>query len=375
MSEFETNIIKEEDGKARIDIFEAIEDYYYGIGTQEIANMLQRINAKEIEVRIDSVGGSVTTGVAIASMLRQAPQKINVNIIGVAASIASIIALAGDTVTMSQGSFFMIHKPFAFEMGESDTLRSTADTLDKMESSIIDIYVSNIKKRNKLRNNSEEETREYLQQLVAAETWLTAAEALEIGFIDAIEGKERKIENKAAATMQNYSNKYFNRAPEGYLNRFSKMAENKNKGIWASIKAFILGNEDIRNEIAQELTEEKPAETVEQPQVSAEEIAAAQETLRLAGLLPEDEDEKPAQAATPAEPVAEEETQEQRLNRLVNERVAVALAEQRAGAPTTANTAAQQRAKGPTNKEKVMRGTKDEQAAWSRFANILQNRF
>lgn len=135
-------------------------------------------DVKTINVRINSDGGEIFAGNAIYNMLKRHPANINVYIDGLAASMASVIAMAGDKIIMPQNAIIMIHKPIGGIRGNSNDLRQYADTLDKAEKTLISSYVEKT-------GNSEEK----ITELLHAETWMTAQEALDLGFIDEIEDK------------------------------------------------------------------------------------------------------------------------------------------------------------------------------------------
>jgi ATP-dependent Clp endopeptidase proteolytic subunit ClpP len=130
-------------------------------------------DATDIEVWINSPGGSVFEGIAMYNMLRLAKQPVSVHIAGLAASIATIIAMAGDKVYMAKGSSFMIHNPSSGSWGESKDLRKTAEVLDQLKENLIDIYAS--------------ETgldRKEIATMMDDETWMTLEQAQKLGFID-----------------------------------------------------------------------------------------------------------------------------------------------------------------------------------------------
>ena len=102
--------------------------------------------------------------------------KVNIYIDALAASIASVIAMSGDTIFMHKNSFLMIHNSWVMTIGNAEELRKTADLLDKTDG------VSNTAYLDKVTNLSQEE----LKQLLDAETWLTADEALSMGFVDEV---------------------------------------------------------------------------------------------------------------------------------------------------------------------------------------------
>lgn len=140
---------------------------------QRIVTQLREDPNAEVEVRINSPGGSVAEGLAIYNALK--PRKPTVFIDGVAASIASLIAMAGARVIAAQNTLIMIHDPWTDAgAGNSTVLRRTADLLDKHRDAMIGGYARTGLKRDDL------------VALLAAETWMTADEALQLGFIDEI---------------------------------------------------------------------------------------------------------------------------------------------------------------------------------------------
>ncbi|MEB8093173.1 head maturation protease, ClpP-related [Mammaliicoccus lentus] len=152
----------------------------------------------EIDVHINSSGGNVFAGHAIYNMLKMHEAKINVYIDALAASIASVIAMSGDTIFMHKNSLLMIHNSWIITMGNSKQLRETADLLDKTDKS------SNFAYLDKAKNLSEEE----LKQMLDNETWLTADEALEKGFADEVLGA-----NKMAASISKQQLEKFQKTP------------------------------------------------------------------------------------------------------------------------------------------------------------------
>jgi len=148
------------------------------IGAEDVISALMENKSKRMTVRINSPGGSVDDGIAIYNALSRHQAGVDVVIDSVAASIASVIALAGASVTMASNAKIMIHDPWTFEMGNAAKLRKTADVLDLYGNSIIDVY----KKKTGLGESE-------IRDMMAAETWLSATDALEKGFIDSIDGE------------------------------------------------------------------------------------------------------------------------------------------------------------------------------------------
>ena len=130
-----------------------------------------------LHVRINSGGGSVFAGQAIYNIIKRhsAAEKI-AYVDGLAASMASIIPMACSKIIMPANSLMMVHKPWAMAIGNADELRARSDLLDKIEGQQVDVYQEKTGK-----------PREEIHQLLTDETWMTAQEALDLGFIDEIE--------------------------------------------------------------------------------------------------------------------------------------------------------------------------------------------
>ena len=164
---------------ATIDILEPIGENWFGDGLtgKTFAKMLKDLgNVNNITVRINSPGGNVFDGTAIYNLLKQHPANVDVNIIGMALSAASVIAQAGNTISMAHNAMFMIHDPWGYSMGNSREMRDTADLLDKIKGTLVDSYALRVK----------DLTKEQIGDMMAEETWFTAEEAKDAGFIDKI---------------------------------------------------------------------------------------------------------------------------------------------------------------------------------------------
>lgn len=132
-----------------------------------------------ITVRINSPGGDVFAGVAIYNMLAEHSGEVTVKVDGLAASIASLIAMAGDKIVMLPGSMMMVHQPWSFAAGNADELEEVIESLKKIGESMTPIYAT--------RTGLSEER---VNELLKAETWMTANDAVELGFADeAVEAK------------------------------------------------------------------------------------------------------------------------------------------------------------------------------------------
>lgn len=127
----------------------------------------------EIVVRINSEGGSVTAGNVIYNALKNHAAKVTTKVEGVAASMASVIAMAGDVVVMADNALMMIHDPWTYADGNAEQLRKIADVLDKAKETLITSYVSKTGL-----------DRDVIAEMMASETWMTAGEAVQNGFAD-----------------------------------------------------------------------------------------------------------------------------------------------------------------------------------------------
>lgn len=152
-----------------------------------------------INLSINSGGGSVFDGIAIYNMLKSHKATVNVYVEGLAASIASVIAMAGDTITMRSGSMMMLHMPWTLSQGNAEEMRRTADTLEKTGDSIVDIY----SERTGISPDN-------IRNIMNDETWLSAEEAVE-------QGRATKLDKKEAV---------MNSVPKEILGRFSNVPKN-----------------------------------------------------------------------------------------------------------------------------------------------------
>lgn len=133
-------------------------------------------DVNELSVFINSDGGDVFAGQAIHSMLKRHTAKVTVYIDGLAASIASVIAMAGDTIIMPRNAMMMVHNPWTIAMGNAGDFRKMADDLDQARESMVVTYESKTGL-----------PRDKIIELLDAETWMTADEAVNLGFADELE--------------------------------------------------------------------------------------------------------------------------------------------------------------------------------------------
>ena len=169
--------IKAQEDNAEIMIYEPIgQGLFGGLSAKQFVQDLKKLDGvKNITVRLNSPGGEVFEGAAIYNALVNHPANIEVAIDGMALSMASVIAMAGDKVTMAENAMMMVHEPTVSTSGNASALRKSAEILDKTTQSILNAYAKKTKKEH-----------EELNALMVVETWMSAAEALDFGFIDAI---------------------------------------------------------------------------------------------------------------------------------------------------------------------------------------------
>jgi len=166
--------IRAQDEGAELLIYDEIGAY--GISAKSFLAELGELNSKApLALRLNSPGGSVFDAVAIYNALQRHEGTVTVTIDGIAASAASYIAMAGDTVVMPENAFLMIHDPSGMVMGNAGDMRSMAEALDKIAGSLVRGYAAKSGRPD-----------EGIAALMAAETWLDASDALELGLADKV---------------------------------------------------------------------------------------------------------------------------------------------------------------------------------------------
>ena len=159
---------------AAIEIYDEIGGW--GVSAKDFKDQLDGLGDVDgIELAIHSPGGSVLDGWAIYNLLKGHKAHVVATIDGLAASMATVVAMAADEVRMPENAFFMIHNPSGFAVGGADEMRDYADLLDKMEKGIRAAYVS-----------KSGQSDEYVDALMAQESWFTGTEAMALGFVDTI---------------------------------------------------------------------------------------------------------------------------------------------------------------------------------------------
>lgn len=215
--------MKAENNVAQIDIFgDIVSDKWYDEETSAVSfrDSLKSLgDVSTINLSINSGGGSVFDGIAIYNMLKSSKAQINVYVEGLAASIASVIAMAGDTITMRSGSMLMVHMPWTVAQGNAEDMRQMADTLEKTGDSIVDIY----SERTKLPVDE-------IKQVMKNETWLSADEAVSQGWATALDKKEAVMNSVPKETLGRFSN-----VPKNFLDKL----ENKTSDLSQERKELV----------------------------------------------------------------------------------------------------------------------------------------
>lgn len=174
----------------------------HGFSPQDLADQIRDASEGEtVNIYVNSPGGSVFAAVAMASEIKRAIQrgvKVNAIVDGIAASAASFLIMACESVKMYQGTMLMVHKPMSFAIGNADELRKTADDLDAIQDgTCMPLYKSKLK--------ADEED---LKALIAKESWLPASKAAEIFDISVIE-EHKEVKNVMSSDiLAKYGYKY-----------------------------------------------------------------------------------------------------------------------------------------------------------------------
>lgn len=171
------------------------ERYDWWTGTENESNsryiadrLAEHPTAEKINVYINSYGGDVKEGVAIYSLLKRCSARVFTFIDGFACSVASLIAMVGDEITIGENAMMMIHHAWWPVCGNPSELRKSADDLENIDKSATDTY---------LKRSGGKLTPEKLSELLDAETWLNAEQCIEYGLADKIAGREEDEETKA----------------------------------------------------------------------------------------------------------------------------------------------------------------------------------
>ena len=229
----------------------------FGVNAKDFIEEVQSNGSKNIELTINSGGGSVFEAFAIYDYLKTSNLNVNVKIVGVAASAASVLALAGDTLpTMTENSVIMIHNAWmpviSMQGMNSDEIRDYQEELEK-DARLMDALNLKIAK---IYSNATGLDLERVQKMMSDETWIFSEEALELGFVSEVkEGK--KI--AAFASAKDLAKMGYKNTPSNYVNQLNNVnMSEKNESILDKLKALI-SNEGAKEEVSKEVAEPKDA--------------------------------------------------------------------------------------------------------------------
>ncbi|EPH9925721.1 head maturation protease, ClpP-related [Escherichia coli] len=204
------------------DIYIYDEIGFWGVTAKQFISDLNALgDITHINLHINSPGGDVFEGIAIFNALKTHGASITVYVDGVAASMASVIAMVGNPVIMPENSFMMIHKPFGFTGGDAEDMRTYADLLDKVEAVLLPAYAQKTGK-----------TTDEIAAMLADETWMSGAECLAQGFADQVTPAV-----KAMACIQSKRTEEFKKMPESIRNMITPPSETNAKASETSAES------------------------------------------------------------------------------------------------------------------------------------------
>lgn len=167
----------------------------WGITAQQFARDLKALgDLSKINLHIHSPGGDVFEGTAIYNLLRTHPATVDVYIDGLAASMGSVIAMAGDTIYMPENAMMMVHKPWGIQGGDADDMRRYADLLDKVEDTLVIAYA-----------NKTGKSPDDIKALLKEETWMNGREAVAAGFADQLTEPLQAAAHLSSKRMQEFA--------------------------------------------------------------------------------------------------------------------------------------------------------------------------
>lgn len=193
LARWDSGIKAAEEKDRTISIYDVIgQDFWTGEGVtaKRIAAALRAIGKGPVTVNINSPGGDLFEGFAIYNLLRDHDGEVTVKVLGLAASAASVIAMAGDTIQVSRASFMMIHNTWVMAIGNRNDLHETAEFLEPFDRAMADIYSS--------RTGIDTDD---VTAMMDAETWMGGAEAIGKGFADEFLPSDQVVDGEKASAV------------------------------------------------------------------------------------------------------------------------------------------------------------------------------
>lgn len=213
-----------------------IEMYDYigagGITAADIRRKLDKVRTETLTLRINSGGGDVFEGFAIYNDLRAYSRKVRVEVAGLAASAASLIAMAADEVVMEKSSFLMIHNAWLFAAADRHELRRLADVLEQVDAGMRDVYSSRSGK-----------TAREVEKIMDAETWYSSEDAIAAGFAD------RVIDDPVRARATIYDMSACSHVPAAYKRRVEHVLRDEGVSATLAKRAVAQGFEVLRDAV------------------------------------------------------------------------------------------------------------------------------
>ena len=158
-----------------------------GVTAKQVRDSLASLDGvDELAVRINSPGGDVSEGTAIYNALSRWPGRVVVHIDGMAASVATLVAMAGDEIRTAENAMWMVHQPWTGAVGDAPEMRRVADVLDRFWSAMLTTYSRRTGRRSETISNRVERA--------GGEWWMTAEEAVKEGFSDAVEQPSKEAQ-------------------------------------------------------------------------------------------------------------------------------------------------------------------------------------
>lgn len=250
------------------------------ISAKGVSQLLEDAGGEDITLNLNSEGGSVFAGNEIYSMLKQYTGKVVVNINGLSASIASVLMLGADEINMSPSASIMIHKASSFAAGTTDDMNKALNALNSIEKTIVSLY----HKKTGL-------SKERLAEMMTNETWFTADEALELGFVDNIVDEADYSQVADTSLVAQYKARVsdaenFSSVIAELKNQLKEEKMNKETSLLEKIKNVLSGEvlddtaetkEEVTDEVAAETTEKSPNEEVTKNPQEGDEAAEAED--------------------------------------------------------------------------------------------------
>lgn len=217
---------------AKFRLYGAVGSWYDSNRAKDVIDFLdEREDGEDVVMHINSPGGSAWEGTAIFQALSDYEGKVTIRVDALAASAASIVAMAGDEVIMGEASMMMVHSPWLLTMGNAEQLRKDADVLDKVQTAMIAAYMRQTDK-----------TEDELNDLLDAETWFSAQEAVDEGFATDVDSQEDDDANAMAAVAE-FDLSDFNDIPDRLRERVAAAAQMRTGPAVAMASTQTKGND------------------------------------------------------------------------------------------------------------------------------------